>query len=33
MKKVVRGALIAAAVAGVVRFWPDIVRYIKIRSM
>jgi len=33
MKKVVRGVVIAAAVAGVIRFWPDFVRYMKIRSM
>ncbi len=33
MSKVVKGVVIAAAVAGVIRFWPDFVRYMKIRSM
>jgi hypothetical protein len=33
MKKLVKGVTVALAVAGIVRFFPDFVRYMKMRSM
>lgn len=33
MKKIAKGVMFAMVIAGVVRFLPDFVRYMKIRSM
>jgi hypothetical protein len=33
MSKVVKGVVVAVAIAGVIRLLPDFVRYMKIRSM
>jgi len=33
MKTVIKGLAIVLAVAGIIRFTPDFVRYMKIRSM
>jgi hypothetical protein len=33
MKTVVKGLAIALAVAGIIRFTPDFIRYMKIRAM
>jgi hypothetical protein len=33
MRKVVKGVAVAVTVAGLIRFLPDLVRYMKIRSM
>ena len=33
MKTVIKGLTIALAVAGIIRFTPDFIRYMKIRAM